>query len=489
MTSLPIPALQRSSRLADRQPGTVRRRSARVLSRIAVLLAFDLAAYFAARAVAQPLAGAGIFPAWSGRATELGPLASPGAPASLIFPMALFAGLLLTASYARHRSPIVGVRIFAAAVIASAVTALALASVLGVRDALTYSGLFGLVCAVALGAGRWVSHTFAVKVWPRGRGALPAVRIATGAARDSENRASWGDYVVVEEIYLRADQPARDVPAAIERLQQVAMGGGEAIIATADVSDEVLTLLTHAALDLSYRVIFPARAIEIEGVRPRLVWHDGKPFLEISTPALRASAVFTKRVFDVIGSTALLLLASPLMAVIAVMIRLDSRGPVLFAQDRAGFGGRTFRMLKFRTMRDGADDQKQELSHLNRSGDVRLFKIPEDPRVTRVGRYLRLWSLDELPQLINVLAGEMSLVGPRPFFESDFAAYEDRHFRRLDTKPGITGLWQVSGRSEVVDFEDVIFLDRQYIEQWSLWLDLSILVRTIPAVLRREGAY
>ena len=146
-------------------------------------------------------------------------------------------------------------------------------------------------------------------------------------------------------------------------------------------------------------------------------------------------------------------------------------------------------MLKFRTMRVGADEEKQHLAHLNHTGDVRLFKIPRDPRVTRLGWFLRRWSLDEMPQLWNVLRGDMSLVGPRPFFEADFAAYEDHHFRRLDTKPGITGLWQVSGRSELVDFEDVVFLDRQYIEQWSLWLDISILFRTVSAVVRRRGAY
>ena len=152
-------------------------------------------------------------------------------------------------------------------------------------------------------------------------------------------------------------------------------------------------------------------------------------------------------------------------------------------------GGRRFRMFKFRTMRMGADDEKHKLAHLNHTGDHRLFKIPNDPRTTRLGRVLRRWSLDELPQLVNVLLGDMSLIGPRPFFESDFAAYEDHHFRRLDAKPGITGLWQVSGRSDLVDFEDVIFLDRQYIEQWSFWLDVSILFRTIPAVLRRTGAF
>jgi lipopolysaccharide/colanic/teichoic acid biosynthesis glycosyltransferase len=219
------------------------------------------------------------------------------------------------------------------------------------------------------------------------------------------------------------------------------------------------------------------------------VWHHDQPFFEIGSPVLKARALISKRIVDVIGSALLLIVLSPLLLIIAIAIRLDSPGPALFFQERAGLGGRRFRMIKFRTMRAGADREKQELAHLNHTGDPRLFKIRQDPRCTRLGSFLRRWSIDEIPQLINVLLGDMSLVGPRPFFESDFASYEDHHFRRLDAKPGITGLWQVSGRSELLDFEDVIYLDRQYIEQWSFWLDISIIFRTMPAVLRRTGAY
>lgn len=146
-------------------------------------------------------------------------------------------------------------------------------------------------------------------------------------------------------------------------------------------------------------------------------------------------------------------------------------------------------MYKLRTMRDGADDEKPAMAHLNASEDSRLFKIRSDPRVTRVGRFMRRWSLDELPQLGNVLAGDMSLVGPRPFFEEDLSNYETRHFRRLEVRPGLTGLWQVSGRSDIMDFEEVVALDQQYIDTWSLALDLHILARTLPAVVRRRGAY
>lgn len=154
-----------------------------------------------------------------------------------------------------------------------------------------------------------------------------------------------------------------------------------------------------------------------------------------------------------------------------------------------GYAGEVFRVLKFRTMQSDADALKASLVHLNASGDERLFKIRKDPRVTRLGRFLRKWSIDELPLLFNVLSGEMSLVGPRPFFEADLESYHDHHFARLGTKPGITGLWQVMGRSAVTDFEEVVRLDRQYIERWSVFLDLHLLVRTIPAVLRGRGAY
>jgi lipopolysaccharide/colanic/teichoic acid biosynthesis glycosyltransferase len=199
--------------------------------------------------------------------------------------------------------------------------------------------------------------------------------------------------------------------------------------------------------------------------------------------------VVLKRMVDVVIASIGLTLAAPLLVLLAILVKLDSRGPVFFAGDRLGLGARRFRMYKFRTMRDGADAEKPSVAHLNRSDDSRLFKIPADPRVTRLGRTMRRWSLDELPQLYNVLIGDMSLVGPRPFFEVDLSRYEPRHCARLLVKPGVTGLWQVSGRSEILDFEEVVRLDCEYIEHWSLGLDLWILGRTLPVVIDRRGAY
>jgi lipopolysaccharide/colanic/teichoic acid biosynthesis glycosyltransferase len=213
------------------------------------------------------------------------------------------------------------------------------------------------------------------------------------------------------------------------------------------------------------------------------------PFVELTVPSLKARQLLAKRVIDLAASVSGLILLSPLFALLAVAIKLDSPGPVFFTQNRVGLGGRVFRFVKFRTMRDGADAEKADMAHLNHTGDPRLFKIPDDPRVTRLGAFLRRWSLDELPQLWNVVIGDMSLVGPRPFFESDLEAYRDHHFIRLGARPGLTGLWQVKGRSSVLDFEEVVRLDREYIDGWSLWLDLKILLLTIPAVARRTGAF
>jgi exopolysaccharide biosynthesis polyprenyl glycosylphosphotransferase len=195
-----------------------------------------------------------------------------------------------------------------------------------------------------------------------------------------------------------------------------------------------------------------------------------------------------KQAIDVVGAFFLLLALSPLLLIVTVWIRLTSPGPVLFKQQRSGLNGQPFTMLKFRSMISNAEQKKQELAALNEmSGPV--FKLTDDPRVTPVGRFLRKYSVDELPQLVNVLRGEMSLVGPRPLPVDEVMRFDDfAHRRRLSVKPGLTCLWQVSGRNNVTDFKDWVRLDLEYIDNWSLWLDLKILVRTVPVVLMGTGA-
>lgn len=219
-------------------------------------------------------------------------------------------------------------------------------------------------------------------------------------------------------------------------------------------------------------------------VRPGYI--NGIPTLIYrAVPECRYS-LLAKAIIDRLGALVGIVLTAPVMLATALWIKLDSRGPVLFSQVRSGLNGKQFSILKFRTMGSDAESYKKDLRHLNEmSGPV--FKIKEDPRVTRCGKFLRRFSIDELPQFFNVLRGEMSLVGPRPPLPKEVARYDRWQHRKLSVKPGLTCLWQVSGRSNV-DFEDWMKLDLQYIDNWSLWLDAKILARTVPAVLKSDGA-
>jgi exopolysaccharide biosynthesis polyprenyl glycosylphosphotransferase len=214
----------------------------------------------------------------------------------------------------------------------------------------------------------------------------------------------------------------------------------------------------------------------------------GLPMLVFRSTPEASWQVLAKQVIDVVGAALLLICFSPVMVAAALAIRLSSPGPVLFRQQRCGLNGRPFTMLKFRSMVTDAEQRRHELEQLNEmTGPV--FKVTDDPRVTPVGRVLRKYSVDECPQLLNVLRGDMSLVGPRPLPVNEVARFDDlAHRRRLSVKPGITCLWQVSGRSEVRDFHEWVRLDLEYIDNWSLWLDIKILFRTVPVVMAGSGA-
>jgi exopolysaccharide biosynthesis polyprenyl glycosylphosphotransferase len=215
---------------------------------------------------------------------------------------------------------------------------------------------------------------------------------------------------------------------------------------------------------------------------------EGMPVVSLPPLGLARSSRVLKRTFDAVVSAAALLLLSPLLSLIAAAIRLDSKGPALFRQPRRGREGSTFQIVKFRTMQTGAEGRRSDVLHLNEV-DGPLFKVKgADPRVTRVGSFLRRTSLDELPQLWNVLRGEMSLVGPRPFVIYEADQITGWAARRLDMTPGITGLWQVLGRNDM-PFEEMVKLDYLYVTNWSLWWDMKILCQTIPVVVGRRGAY
>ncbi|MEV4704185.1 sugar transferase [Actinoplanes sp. NPDC049316] len=234
-------------------------------------------------------------------------------------------------------------------------------------------------------------------------------------------------------------------------------------------------------------LIVASALIDVAGARTTIRPFDGLPMLHVEHPRLHGGARVVKDLFDRLGALILLVVFGPVLLTVALCVRLTSRGPVLFRQVRVGRDGSEFRIFKFRSMYVDAEARLAELRHLNEHDGV-LFKIRDDPRVTPVGRWLRRLSLDELPQLLNVLLGQMSLVGPRPPLPSEVAAYADDVRRRLAVKPGMTGLWQVSGRSDL-PWEEAVRLDLRYVENWSLSLDLMILLRTMTAVLRSSGAY
>jgi exopolysaccharide biosynthesis polyprenyl glycosylphosphotransferase len=230
---------------------------------------------------------------------------------------------------------------------------------------------------------------------------------------------------------------------------------------------------------------------DVVGTRLDLHEMEGMPLLTVPRMGLRRSSLRLKRALDVLCSTVALVMLSPVLVVCAIAIKLDSPGPVLFRQRRIGREDRPFDLLKFRSMRSDADAQKDEVADRSFHGGgvaVGMFKIRDDPRVTRVGRVLRRYSLDEIPQLLNILRGEMSFVGPRPLIENEDRQVEGRFRQRLSITPGLTGLWQAHGRSDI-PFEQMVTLDYLYVTNWSLWGDLKLLMRTLPAVFRGSGAY
>ncbi len=261
----------------------------------------------------------------------------------------------------------------------------------------------------------------------------------------------------------------------------------EVIIADPDFPQERAVELVDQCHRRGVRVRIAPSTMEILIQRAEFVPGQSVPLFELGPPVFEGIDFALKRSFDVVGATALLVLLSPLLLACALAVRLSSHGPVFYRSMRPGIGQLPFACLKFRTMYCDAEQRQEALEELNEA-DGALFKIRDDPRLTPVGRLLRRFSLDELPQLVNVVRGDMSLVGPRPLPERDFERLQDWHRKRYLVLPGITGLWQVSGRSEL-DFDDLVHLDFIYLERWSLALDLAILLKTVPAVIMQRGAY
>jgi exopolysaccharide biosynthesis polyprenyl glycosylphosphotransferase len=291
-----------------------------------------------------------------------------------------------------------------------------------------------------------------------------------------------GGHLVIPDVDLPVYGSFDDAAYAVEAAQADAV----IVLSCPELDGVALRRLAWRLERVDVDLIVASALIDVAGrttIRPV----DGLPMLHVDHARLRGSARAAKALVDRCGAALLLLVLAPLLAAVAVAIKRDSPGPVLYRQSRVGRDGAVFSIWKFRSMYVDADARLADLARLDEGAGV-LFKIRDDPRVTRVGRYLRRFSLDELPQLVNVLVGQMSLVGPRPPLPAEVARYPADMLRRLVVKPGLTGLWQVSGRSDL-PWEEAIRLDLRYVETWSLSLDLVILLRTVTAVVRTSGAY
>ena len=291
---------------------------------------------------------------------------------------------------------------------------------------------------------------------------------------------------VASDLHLPTLGHQSSVEGIVEAIQElrpdaVAMSSGIGL------SPATIRALGWALADLNVRMIMAPALTDVAGPRIHTQPVAGLPLIHVSTPNLEKGQRFIKRAFDLLGATFLLVALAPLFLLVAVLVRTGDGGPVLYAQERVGIGGKPFRMYKFRSMTVDADTHLESLLESQDSSNQPLFKVKDDPRITRVGANLRRYSLDELPQLFNVLEGTMSMVGPRPQRAGEVALYDDAAHRRLYVSPGMSGLWQVSGRSNL-SWKESIQLDLYYVENWSLMQDLVILLKTFRAVVASEGA-
>jgi exopolysaccharide biosynthesis polyprenyl glycosylphosphotransferase len=261
----------------------------------------------------------------------------------------------------------------------------------------------------------------------------------------------------------------------------------ELIVTDSDFTERQLLDMVDLAHRSGVKVRIAPKTTDLLVQRAEYVPGQGTPLFELRPPVLVGADWVVKRSFDLLVSGAVIVLGLPLWLAIAAAIKLTSRGPVFYADRRIGLNESEFGMLKFRTMYVDAAERQAELEAHNEAGGA-LFKIRDDPRVTSIGRLLRRYSLDEIPNTVNVLRGEMSLVGPRPLPVRDYDLLEEWHRKRYLVLPGMTGLWQISGRSNL-SFDDLVRYDFYYLDNWSIWLDISILAKTIPAVLAQRGAY
>jgi exopolysaccharide biosynthesis polyprenyl glycosylphosphotransferase len=460
-------------------------RLARVLSLLALDFGAVWGAIFSALALKEVVRGTFVFERVSSQTWEYLPFV-------FLVTALLFAGSGLYGSRGVRR----GLTAIVAGLFKVAVVSLVFALVNGLDFSsyyIFYGGLFfGLVWVAGLRQLYERTTDVALAVLGRSR---RAILVGSGDQIEAVAHALGGDaaatpYDLVGYISLtpRPENGLRDLGRLgdlprILRRENV----DEVIIADPDFPQDEAFELVDLCRERGVAVRIAPTTMEIMTHRHELVPGQTVPLFELKPPVFEGFDFVVKRTFDFLVATILIVVSSPVLLAIAAAIKVTSRGPVLFRSRRPGIGGQPFDCLKFRTMHTDAEQRQAELEVENEASGA-LFKIRRDPRLTRFGRFLRRFSLDELPQLFNVLRGQMSLVGPRPLPQRDYDRLQDWHRKRYLVMPGITGLWQVSGRSEL-GFDELVRLDFLYLERWSVFLDLSIMLKTLPAVLMRKGAF
>jgi lipopolysaccharide/colanic/teichoic acid biosynthesis glycosyltransferase len=316
--------------------------------------------------------------------------------------------------------------------------------------------------------------------------------VLVGTAENCLDVSDTGDEAIVNGFTIAGTIDIAEIQGlSVEGIRrQLVSAGADTLLLCGQLDDDTFATVVRAAMMAECSVMATARRLALPGIRPKVQWRHGRPFIEMRGVALRWQQLLVKRVLDVVLASVMLVCLAPLFLGVAVAMLLSSPGPVIYGQRRLGRYGRSFKCFKFRSMFTDAEQRLASDPELHAEYVRNGFKLPdgEDPRITPLGRVLRRTSLDELPQLWNVIRGDMSLVGPRPIVPAEIRHYQDDSQMLLLLQPGITGLWQVSGRSNLA-YPERTNLELEYVEQWSLGRDLRILTATLPAVLQRRGAH
>src|SRR5213082_691793 len=477
--------------LQQRAATNLRRHALRAVRRFAVLVVADLGSFYVMRELVRIVRDYG----WFGErvAARLGDVLPAGILNGWQYAAALFVALFLTRNYGRgdqRRDP---QRLFIACALATALPLWMTLWTRGLEPVIVQYSITTVLVWAGLVAERRVVDRIVARVLPPERGRLDTLFVGSGpecvSAIASPAFTGGVEYRPIGFV----DTCVPSAPGALGDLREFSLllagSGAQVVVVCGHVTDRQFQDIVETALTAGCQVLSVPRSFSVAGVHPATVWREGQPLVELTAPSLKGWQFAVKRAVDFTGAIVGLVVLSPLFAILAALVKLESRGPMFFTQERVGRGGRLFRIITLRTMVNGAEKQRDELLSRSVYGDARLFKVRVDPRMTRIGGFLRRTSLDELPQLVNVLRGEMSLVGPRPPLPSEVALYEEHHYARFDVKPGITGPWQVNGRNQVTDFERVISLETRYIREWSLLSDLTILLRTVWVVTQMRGAH